>query len=367
MSFNKPFCVVPFVEAFSGLNTQFRNCCSASPTINSLEDQSFEEWWADDRLLAFKNSLYNQTWLNECASCKIQESFSGSSFRTAVDDQVIINKNFGLWPSRWNLKFGNICNLACWTCGESSSSVIAQHKRLIGILPVSFTDPNKEFNKNWPDLKKNILKSYDYHDIVTLTLIGGEPIYNPSVLDFLSMLVKLNLSKRTRIEFHTNGTKINSTLFEKNIWNYVCVFISLDAVGRKSEWLRYGSVWNDIDRNIKFYKSTVDYLQVHCTLSVLNINDLHKLDTYCNSLNLNLKIYTLNNPSFMSLIQWPQNSSLIDIANSNSKFDHYYQLIGKNQDPSSIEKLREYIVQFSPIRKSLLDYDPYLAQVLNIT
>jgi hypothetical protein len=40
----KPFCVVPFVEAFSGMDSNDRHCCAAYPQISSLPGQTFEQW-----------------------------------------------------------------------------------------------------------------------------------------------------------------------------------------------------------------------------------------------------------------------------------------------------------------------------------
>jgi organic radical activating enzyme len=363
---NKPFCVVPFVEAFSGDGSAFRNCCATNPSIASLPGQNFQQWWQDPRLLQFRNQMLLDQWPTQCQSCQIQETTSGSSMRTAINQTVCVDKNFGRWPSRWNLKFGNVCNLSCWTCNENFSSVIAQHKKKIGILPANFIDPEQAFIDLWPDLEQNVLASYDYHDTVTLTLLGGEPMYNSSLLVFLSKLIDLGLAPRTRLEFHTNGTKFNSKLFMSNTWNHVCVFLSLDAVGKKAEWLRHGCEWNNIEQNVDLFKLACNYIEVHCTLSVLNINDLPALSEFCQGYNLPLKISVLSNPQFMSLTKWPKNSNLI--ANSEqlkqSGFEFYWNMIGSEPDQNCIERLRQQVSQFSPVRHNLKDYDNNLYRAI---
>lgn len=356
---------MPFAEGFSGVDSAFRNCCATDPQIASLPGQTFAEWNKDARLVDFRQRMYDNKWLPECHRCQIQEQESGNSFRTAVNSAVVLDENFGIWPSRWNLKFGNICNLACWTCNEYSSSVIAQHKKIISILPDNFVDPEQEFQTLWNDLEKDVLKSYDYHNIVTLTLLGGEPMYNKTVTNFLTRLVDLGLSQRTRLEFHTNATKINSKLLANGIWNYVCVFLSLDAVGQKAEWLRYGSRWTDIESNIDFFKSQANYIEVHCTLSILNIMDLGQLDTFCKSRDLPLKIMLLSSPDYMSIMRWPGDKQLI-INNPDNQFDYYYNLIGIQPDNTSIIQLRDYINQYNTIRHNLADYDPNLARAIGL-
>ena len=362
MDNTKPFCTVPFAEAFSANESLFRNCCVADPQILSYPGQSFSQWQNDPRLMRFRESMYTTEWPSECYRCQIQETQSGGSFRTAVNSAVKINKNFGVWPSRWNLIFGNICNLACWTCNEQSSSVIMQHKKNINILPVDFVDPEETFAQQWNLLEQDILKSYDYHDVVLLTILGGEPLYNKTVSEFLDKLKSLGLSSRTRLEFHTNGTKINKKLFSKNTWNYVCVFLSLDAVGKKAEWLRYGCSWPEIESNIDFFKSVSDYIEVHCTLSILNIDDLPALNNFCQSVDLPLKIMTLSDPYYMSILNWNRDKNKITNRDRLEQhgFECYYDLIGTTPKIDCAEKLDEYISQFDSIRTSLMEYDTRL-------
>jgi len=362
----RPYCTVPFVEGFSGITSRFRNCCTADPQIESLPGHSFKDWWQDPRRIDFAERQWTQEPL-ECYRCQIQEQQEGSSFRTAVNEQICMTKNFGKWPSRWNIKFGNICNLACWTCSEHSSSVIAQHKKTIGILPMDFVDPQIQFQHNWSELEKDILLSYEYHDTITLTLLGGEPLFNKTVVEFLERLISLGLASRTRLEFHTNATKINASLLAKNCWNYVCVFLSLDAIGAKAEWLRYGSKWSVIESNIDFFKHATDYTEVHCTLSILNIGDLSDLAKFCRNHDLKLRINLLSQPDYMSILSWPGDKNLIiDNDNQDNQFDYHYGLIGKIPDNTAIIKLKDYINKFRNIRKDLVDYDAKLARAIGL-
>lgn len=365
----KPFCVAPFAEGFSGAKSAFRNCCVTDPHILSLPEQTFEQWWADSRLNEFRDRLLTNAWPTDCHRCQIQEQETGHSFRTALNESTEITKTFGLWPSRWNLKFGNICNLACWTCDEKSSSVIQQNKKVIGILPDNFVDPEETFQQQWKTLKQDVLKSYDYHDTVTLTLLGGEPLYNSTVIEFLQDLKTLNLSKRTRLEFHTNGTKFNHSLFaDRDVWNYVCIFISLDAVGKKAEWLRYGCNWSKVESNIKLLQQAADYVEVHCTLSVLNLNDLPELGQFCQTNNLPLKIIMLASPEYMSILKWSGDPALVADRSRLERqgFASYYDRLGKFPDPDAVHNLKHYIEQFDGIRQNLQNIDPKLARAIGL-
>lgn len=369
----KPFCVVPFTTAFTTSRASvFRDCCSKKHTtqILSSPDQSFEDWWNSDKLNDFRNEFNVDSWeelnptiSNDCNVCKLRESTSDNSFRLAVN-KVVSDKIDYQWPSSWNISFGNLCNLACWSCAEQSSSVILQHKRKAGIpLSINF-DPAEDFENSWPILKENILRSYKHHKIVTLTILGGEPLYNPVVIDFLNQLIDLKLNLRTRLEFHTNGTVRPDRILPigKRIWNHVMIFVSIDAIGKYAEWLRYGGKWSTIDQNIDQLCSVANYLELHCVLSVLNINQLPDLSQYANEKNINLSIAPVSAPAFMALESWdlPVEKLLFN-RHPGEKFQTYYKLIGTNPITGSSQQLIDYINSFKSVRKPLKDFDPEFA------
>ena len=366
----KPFCVVPFVEAFSGYGSAFRNCCATDPQITSKPGQTFAQWWQDPDLEDFRQHMWKAEWLPECHRCQRQEIESGHSFRTAVNTATAdIKRNFGPWPNRWNLKFGNTCNLACWTCNEHASSVIAQHKRKSNLLPIDWQDPEQVFQQQWPDLRDSVLKSYEFHDVITLTLVGGEPLYNRTVKEFLQTLLDLGLAPRTQLEFHTNATVFDTELFADRAWHYVCVFLSLDAVGNKAEWLRYGCRWPLIVENIAKFQTTADYVETHCTLSVLNIGDLPELHEFCQAHNLPLKISMLTDPKFMNITQWSGDPDLLVDQQRLEELGYgsYYQAIGSNPNPESAHQLNAYIQQFNSIRRNLAEFDPELCHAIKVS
>ena len=361
----QPFCVIPFVEAFSGLVAPYRNCCTADPQIESRPDQTFDQWWNSQELNDFRQKFFTDQWPSECYKCQLQEIESGKSFRTAVNQ---VTDKIEPWPQRWNLKFGNVCNLGCWTCNEWSSSTIAQHKQQINILPENFVNPEEKFIKLWPSLKQDILKSYQYYDTVTLTLLGGEPLYIKQIPEFLEELGKLGLSSRTRLEFHTNATQYRDRLFNDYDWNYICVFLSLDAVGKKAEWLRYGCDWSKIENNINAFKKVSNYLEVHCTLSVLNLCDLPDLKHFCESKQLPLNVVTISSPGFMALPKWSGTAQELadqDLLIS-AGYGMYYDLVGTESVADSKQMLSNYIKQFDSIRAPLINFDPKLAQILSL-
>ena len=366
-------CAVPFIEGFTKSTGpgNYRNCCATNPQIVSNPDQSFDEWWQSKELNAFRELLKKDTLPKECSNCELQEKIQGTSFRTAVNQTVNLEKIDSRWPSRWNISFGNICNLACWMCSEYSSSVIQTHKKKLGMLSIDFQDPETKFQKVWQTLKHDILKSYNYHDSVSITILGGEPLYNKQVLEFLQELTNLKLSNRTKLEFHTNATQCNKNIMSildlKN-WKYICMFLSIDAIGRKAEWLRYGTDWKKLESNISQLTEISNYKEAHCILSVLNIGDLPNLKNFCDQNKINLKISALYQPWFMSLENWDKDPAQLVNRNFLKKyqFEEYYNLIGKNSKTGACDALKAYIKSFDTVRKPLSQFDPVLAKKLDL-
>jgi MoaA/NifB/PqqE/SkfB family radical SAM enzyme len=248
--------------------------------------------------------------------------------------------------------FGNTCNLSCWTCNEHWSSTIESHKRTLKILPSNYTSPNNDFENSWPNLRENILKSYDHHEDVTINILGGEPTYNPIVVEFLNWLLQNEYASRTRLEITTNGTKNKklTAILNRNYWKYIYVAVSVDAVGERAEWIRYGSRWQDVNDSIDYYIEHANYVELHCTLSVLNIQDLPDVVGYANSKNIKVVVIPLQQPSYMSLASWDGAAFELDPSRYQN-LQEYVALIGQNPESGSEQRLNQYIAKFATIRK----------------
>lgn len=369
---SKYLCAVPLIEAFINNNGGFRNCCVAKPQTESDYTTDFNDWWNGRVLNDFRESLKHPQLPHACRSCETREKINGRSFRTVINETVDLeNLTLGT-PSRWHIMFGNTCNLACWICNPKFSSVIENHKKRLGLIKEDYISPQKTFDSKWPTLKNDILKSYDEHETISITIGGGEPFYNTDVYNFLILLKEKNLSHRTKLEFNTNATQYNSKLadvLENTEWNSICIYLSIDAIGKKAEWLRYGCKWDVIESNIPHYKKIASYIEVHSSVCVLNIMDLPELQKFCNTSELKLRINPIVTPDFMALIHWDHDpSDLVSRhALENNGLSEFYDLIGKDPIIGSKEKLKNYITKFDGVRKHLQMYDESLSKLLGLS
>lgn len=360
----KPFCAGPFVRAYVLPDGSFRDCCATYPALLSMPGQDFSHWWyRDSRLESMRQQMQASDFPAACQSCRVQDS-SGNSLRQAINRNNL-DASPGQHPREWSIMFGNVCNLACWTCSEFFSSTIAAQKKRINILPTDYVDSQQLFMQRWEQLRAEIMRSYEQHDRVTLTLLGGEPSYNPVVREFLKQLYQAGLAPRTRIELTTNGTKTNQKFFDlitDPSWLSLSVFVSVDAVGTKAGWLRYGSDWNDVESNIHAYKKAAYRVELHTVVSVLNIRDLPTVHDFARDQNLIFTPFPLRTPDYLSLAHW-DGPALVDRTDAYQErgLMDYIELIGTQKIVGSRSQLIQYLDKFHSIRTSLetVDLDLY--------
>ena len=248
------------------------------------------------------------------------------------------------------------------------SSTIAAHKKRIGLVSADRAQSNDKFLAKWPELRKHIMNSYRQHDRITLVLLGGEPSYNPLVLEFLQHIHDEGLAPQTRIELTTNGTRSNKEFFDlitSPNWLSVSVFVSVDAIGEKAEWLRYGCKWSDVENNIKAYARYVYHMELHTVVSVLNIMDLPNVYDFAKINNLHFTAFPLRQPEHMSLANW-DGANLIDDPSVYVQrgLQQYVDLIGSQPQLGSRERLSNYINSFGDSRRSLNLVDAKLASII---
>jgi organic radical activating enzyme len=359
------FCNIPYVRGFVLNNGSFRNCCSAIPPIKSNEP--WDRWWHNnEEMNNFREELTHNQFPKSCEACKIREEMNNNSFRKDINKLYpTINKNY---PNSWSIMFGNTCNLSCWICSETASSVIEKDKRKLNLLPNNFSSPNILFNEKWENTKNSILETYNHHMTVTLNLLGGEPMYNKLVSDFLILLYNKGLSKRTKLEITTNGTKSNLLKYiKKENWNYIYFAVSVDATKKRAEWIRYGCDWDSINSNIELLKEHSNYVELHCALSILNIMDLPNLHDYASKKEMKLIINPVLSPSHFNIKKWDGKNTLIRKDFEDRNLSQYFDLIGIESTSGTSVSVQSYIKQFDSIRKPLVEFDKELYDFIFLT
>lgn len=151
-----------------------------------------------------------------------------------------------------SISFDNLCNLKCITCSPINSSQLAIELK----NPVEkkrFTSIHKKEPVKTEFLKKMLTDATI--SSLRIEILGGEPLINPAVYNFLDWLVEQPYASVTSVNITTNGTTYDDR-FTKYI-TYLRGFtiqLSVDGVEDTFEYIRYGAKFNTLNEVAdKFY------------------------------------------------------------------------------------------------------------------
>ena len=253
---------------------------------------SFAEMHQHPVYLEIKQSFENGVWPeNYCTSCRDSEQrHAGKPFSKRLS-MVHKLESHNDKDKLLDLTFdaGRYCNIQCRTCTPaSSSSWLAESRRLLG-LKIPFADPELLRSLRYKNIKVWPTTDYNEDDLSALLyvdILGGEPLYNPSITDFLSRLLD-QAGPDCSISITTNGTVSYKNVLILKQFNKVVLNLSLDATDKAAEFIRTGCRWSTIKDNILEYKSKgINIAGYHPTYSVLNLYEISALRNFCAGHNL---------------------------------------------------------------------------------
>lgn len=294
---SKNFCIYPWIHLHAYPTGDAYPCCHsemAAGKIGSCHDNSLEELWNSNAQKTLrKNMLTNQP-SAACNRCYEQEKSGFFSGRQSA------NKHHGHHIRRvhdtgpdgtyndfemiyWDIRFSNLCNLRCRSCGHIFSSQWYQDQaKLAG---PGWASQNKTLNyagRNKTDMWEQLIPHLDY--VEQIYFAGGEPLVMDEHYQILEELERRDRFD-VRLIYNTNFTEIK--LKDRLVFDYwskfnsVSVGASLDGMGPRAEYIRKGTKWAEVEANR--YKMLeicpkVDFY-VSPTLSILNawhLPDFHR-------------------------------------------------------------------------------------------
>ena len=233
----------------------------------------------------FITSIKNDPEHPGCAVC-IQNENSSSSLRQSYD----------IWCKApegtiefLDISLNNQCNLACRMCNSLSSSRWAD---LLG---------EKTTKNNFNDIIKNI----DVTKLSKITYVGGEPFITPEIRQVLDFVVKNQIG----LTFDTNCTfypkKYENLLKQIPI---VYASFSIDGVGEVNDFIRHGSDFKIILKNLKQWKDLKLQKGIKSITTVVqayNLHDLKNIKALAKEYNMFWTAQLLETPKEMSINALP--------------------------------------------------------------
>ena len=249
----------------------------------------------------------------------------------------------------------NECNLKCRYCGPHFSNKWAEE---LEIRPA--TKKHKITTDSF--LSKNI--SHIYYT-------GGEPMMNGDHWQLLEQLVEKNYAKTITLDYNTNLTVLQYK--NKNIsqlWKQfkkVNLRVSIDAIGKPLEYIRSGSNWTSIEKNMQMALEMENVnLSLSPVITILNIWWIDKLYDYAQQRNIKINADILHGPDYLAVDVIPDDLKklALDIVEKIQFKDttilRVIQLINNNQNKNLFLHTISHVMYLDKIRnEKLFDLLPF--------
>lgn len=257
----------------------YRPCCLYSesiPNVSVHDGYSIHDAQHSDYMKSLRQQFLNGEKPTGCNMCWQEEIVFGrmskrkATFVKLKDVKIDYNEK-DVIPIFLDLKLGNICNLKCRICGSWSSSKWAQEEIDIanGDNPLASAQLRKgqwpRRISSWWEALEDALEHIEY-----LEFTGGEPFLINEHFDLLEKLVEKGYAHKIDIHYNTNGTiwPVRSELWKH--FKRVEIAFSIDDIGDRFEYQRYGTRWNETQEVIRKAVSSPYKLQVCTTFNIQN-------------------------------------------------------------------------------------------------
>jgi hypothetical protein len=255
--------------------------------VGNCKQQSLEQIWQGSAMASLRKDMLSETPNPACQRCYEQEESGFFSGRRSA------NKHHGHHIKKlesnpfemtyWDIRFSNLCNLSCRSCGHIFSSSWYQDQ--VKLAGEDWARNNKPLNiagRTREDMWEQLLPHIDY--VEQIYFAGGEPLMMD---EHYRILEELEDRERfdVRLIYNTNFTQVK--LKDRYVFDYwrkfksVAVGASLDAMGPRAEYIRHGTDWAVVEDNRRRMIDTcpnVDFY-ISPTLSIMNawhLPDFHR-------------------------------------------------------------------------------------------
>jgi MoaA/NifB/PqqE/SkfB family radical SAM enzyme len=294
---SKTFCIYPWIHLHAYPTGEAYPCCHAEMGVGQIgncRSATLTEIWNSPEQKQLRVDMLTETPNPTCGRCYEQEESGFFSGRKSA------NKHHGHHVDRvnntdaeghtdqfemtyWDLRFSNLCNLSCRSCGHIfSSSWYKDQTELAGPAWASQNKPLNYAGRYATDLWEQLVEHIDH--VEQIYFAGGEPLMMEEHYRILEELERRGRFD-VRLIYNTNFTQ--TRLKDRTVFDYwrkfdsVAVGASLDASGPRGEYIRKGTDWAVVESNRRQMMEIcprVDFY-ISPTLSIMNamhLPDFHR-------------------------------------------------------------------------------------------
>lgn len=293
---SKTFCMYPWVHLHAYPTGNAYLCCMTDMEfpIGNLRNNTMKEIWNDRPMREVRNAMLTEKSVDACTRCYEQEANGFMSGRLSANKhhghhikKVAKTQQDGTVDdfelTYWDIRFSNLCNLSCRSCGHIfSSSWYQDQAKLAG---PEWKQTHKVLNyagRFETDAWEQLVEHIDH--VEQIYFAGGEPLLMDEHYRILDELVRRKKFD-VRLVYNTNFT--HTELKDRSVFEYwklfdsVSIGASLDDQHARAEYIRKGTDWAVVEKNRREMMAIcpkVDFY-ISPTLSIMNawsMMDFHR-------------------------------------------------------------------------------------------
>lgn len=274
------FCMLPWVHLYVNTTGDVYSCCTAKYEypIGNVKTQNINDIWNSPNLKQLRKEMLEGKKSKQCENCYMHAAtdpkgkmsfryWANEKFGEFVDlvdftdeDGFLSKMELKHFDVRWS----NICNFKCRTCGDWFSSSWARESK-------------NHFYKDKTDYKVYIRASDNNDDLLdqfkphlpnmkTIYFAGGEPLIADEHYKTLDYLIDQNSTENVLLWYNSNASKL--IYKDKKVLEYwkrfknVNFCASIDTWGSRAEFMRHGTNWKKIVKNLLKIKEECPHVEI---------------------------------------------------------------------------------------------------------
>lgn len=296
---SKVFCMFPWLHLNATPKGDVYPCCSNDYTtpVGSTKTHTLKEIFNSDKMKELRLDMLNERKNPICDFCYKHEeagpysfrNYSKEQFAQYFDDVVTTTQEDGTvedFKMRYfDIRFSNICNFKCRTCGSEFSSKWGEEMK-------KNYDPNHPVLIHVDDDKGTVLQEVLEHveHIDLAYFAGGEPLITEEHYIMLEEMIRKGRTDIT-LRYNTNASNIKYKKHDVlDLWKHfkkIELSCSIDHYGERAEWLRKGTDWGVVEANLLTFRD-LDYVsfQMNTVFSIFNYSTITEFYDYLTSKNI---------------------------------------------------------------------------------
>lgn len=291
------YCPSPWTGGFFTYNEQ-KACCGhrsvpiTSPVKFISGDYVLDKAYYGSYLKDVKHGIISGNLDQNCQHCKTTESNGHRSLRHTFIEQA---KHLGIAevrdpdaptvPQAIEVRLSNLCNFKCRMCFPMYSSLLDMEVSENPQLKKWYMDTDVGKQHSGQELLDDIITLIP--NLKWINLTGGEPMILPAVMDLIDAIVDQGYSTGMSLQITTNCSTVHPRMLEQfTKFKAIQLTLSLDGVGAVAEYIRHGTIWDRVSKNVDRYGELriknpwMIHTNVNIALSAYAVLEIDKLIDY---------------------------------------------------------------------------------------